>query len=85
MYSGSLNPRINLLSLITKKGLFINFPSFSNSSIILLFVKSCISTSIDLKLLPLVLNIFLISDENCTKASSKKFFEGGSFVISIKW
>ena len=83
LYSDSLNPRINLLSLIIKNGLFINFPSFDNSSIIFFFVKSKISKSIDLKLLPLVLNIFFTSNENCIKASSKNSFEGGSFTISI--
>ena len=82
-YSESSNPSINLLSLIIKNGLFINFLSFDNSSIIFLFVKSKISKLIDLKLLPLVFKIFFISYENCIKASSKNSFESGSLTIFI--
>ena len=66
VYSSALNPSIKLLSLIIKNGLFTNFPSFDNSSTISFFVKSRISKFIDLKLLPLVLNIFFLSNENFT-------------------
>ncbi len=82
-YSDSLNPIMNLLLLIIKKGLFINFPSFDNSSTIFSFDKSLILKSRALKLFPLVLNIFFLSGENSIKANSKIFFEGGSITISI--
>ena len=82
-YLKSLNPSINLLSLIIKNGRFINFPSFDNSSIISFLLKSRILKFSVLKLLPLVLKIFFISNENCIKASSKNFFEGGNLTISL--
>ena len=41
-----MNPSKNLLPLIIKNGLFINFPSFDNSSIIFSLDKSLISSDL---------------------------------------